>query len=196
MRVYILIIAVLLTSYACNEKAQNNTQNEEITVESLKTSIKEMDDSLHAMMEKAKASDDYKMNRVAYHEAINRNKKFYETFPKDPYSETALNKIAALYFQLNIESESVKWRDTLLHNYPETPNKIGVLELQMNYYDYNEYDPEKIKFYANQLLAIENLPESKREQYEFRLEHIDKTFEELIEFQMENNENETDVKPK
>lgn len=183
MKKIVFILSVLTVFTACNSNEEVNEQPEEITVESQKAAIVEMDDSLHAMMIEAVESPDYKMNRVAYHEAINRNKEFYKLFPENEYSETAIGKIAGLYLQLNIEQEAVKWRDTLLLNYPNTKDKIGLLELQMNYYDFNEYTPEKIKFYAEQLLAIENLSEEKREQYEFRLAHIDKTFEELIELQ-------------
>ena len=194
MKKLIFILGVVMTTVACTNQAKDTDTKEEMTIEGLKSSIKEMDDSLMLLMEQAVKSSDYKMNRVAYHEAINRNKDFYYNFPEDPYAETALSKIAALYLQLNVESESVKWRDTLLTKYPNTQDKIGLLELQMNYYDFNEYNQEKIKLYANQLLAIENLPAEKREQYEFRLKHIDKTFEELIELQMtdENDQVQTE----
>jgi hypothetical protein len=184
MKKVIFVFGILLTFFACTNNQENEVK-EEVTIEGLKSSIKEMDDSLMVLMEEAVKSPEYKMNRVAYHEAINRNKEFYTQFPNDAYAEVALDKIAALYLQLNVESESVKWRDTLLNKYPNTKNKIGLLELQMNYYDFNENNPEKIKYYANQLLAIDNLSEERREQYEFRLKHIDKTFEELIELQIE-----------
>ncbi|RYM35839.1 hypothetical protein ERX46_02255 [Brumimicrobium glaciale] len=185
MKKIIYVFSVLIVFASCNSNNEEvKEEKEEMTVESMKASIKEMDDSLKVMMDEAIKSPEYKMNRVAYHEAINRNKDFYQTFPNDPYAEKALGKIAGIYLQLNIEEEAVKWRDTLLNNYPNTEDKIGLLELQMNYYDYNMNNKEKIKHYANRLLAIENLSEEKREQYEFRLEHIDKSFEELIELQI------------
>ena len=193
MKKIVFIFGILLTFAACNNQEVKSDIKEEVTIEGLKSSIKEMDDSLMVLMEEAVKSPNYQMNRVAYHEAINRNKDFYYNFPKDPYAETALSKIAALYLQLNVESESAKWRDTLLTQFPNTKDKMGVLELQMNYYDFNEHNPEKIKFYANQLLAIENLSDEKREQYEFRLKHIDKTFEELIELQMSDENNQVQI---
>lgn len=184
MKKIIYIFSLLTIFTSCNSNSEEVNVEEEVTIEGLKASIKEMDDSLKVMMEEAVKSPDYKMNRVAYHEAINRNKDFYTFFPNDPYAETALGKIAGLYLQIDVEEEAVKWRDTLLNNYPNTKDKAGLLELQMNYYDYNAYNPEKIKYYLDQLLAIENLSEEKREQYEFRLKHIDKSFEELIELQI------------
>lgn len=185
MKKIIYIFSLLTVFAACNSKTEEvKEEKAEITVEGLKASIKEMDDSLQILMTEGMKSQNYKMNKVAYHEAINRNKDFYTLFPDNNYSETAIGKVAALYLQLNVEEEAVKWRDTLLTKYPNTKDKIGLLELQMNYYDFNQYDPEKIKYYAERLLAIENLPAEKREQYEFRLAHIDKTFNELIELQL------------
>src|SRR5690554_8060270 len=192
MKKIFFVLITAMTFVACNN-TQEESAKEEFTIEGLKASIKEMDDSLMVLMEAAVKSEDYKMNRVAYHEAINRNKDFYFNFPNDPFAETALSKIAALYLQINVESESVKWRDTLLTKFPNTEDKIGLLELQMNYYDFNEHNPEKIKYYADQLLAIENLSEERREQYEFRLKHLDKTFEELIELQMSENEDQVET---
>ncbi|WP_107037221.1 hypothetical protein [Brumimicrobium mesophilum] len=189
--VYILSLLTIFT--ACNSNEEVKTETEEITVDWMKASIKEMDDSLQFMMKEAMNSPSFKMNKVAYHEAINRNKEFYSLFPENDYSETAIGKVAGLYLQLNVEKEAVKWRDTLLMKYPNTKDKVGLLELQMNYYDHNDYNPEKIKHYADRLLAIENLPEEKREQYEFRLQHIDKTFEELIDFQIKENFENIDI---
>lgn len=185
MKKIIYIFSLLLVFTSCNSNTEEvKIEKEEVTVESLKASIQEMDDSLKLLMDEAVKSPTYKMNKVAYLEAINRNKDFYQNFPEDPYAEKALSKIAALYLQIGVEEEAVKWRDTLLNNYPNTEDKIGLLELQMNYYDYNQYNKEKIQHYADRLLAIENLSDEKREQYEFRLEHIDKSFEELIELQI------------
>lgn len=177
------LITLIASCGSEQTEATQDQQKEEVTVEGLKSSIKEMDDSLKTMYTQAAKTNDYKINKVAFHEAINRNKAFYEHFPNDEFAETAVDKIAALYLQINVESEAAKWRDTLISNFPITKEKIGILELQLNYYDYNDYKPEKIKHYANLLLDIEGLPEEKREAYEFRLKHIDKTFEELIEMQ-------------
>jgi len=193
MKKVIYILSLLTVFAACNNTEVVQEEKEEITVDGLKASIKVMDDSLHRMMKDALNSPNYKMNKVAYHEAINRNKDFYYNFPDNDYSEIALGKIAGLYLQLNVEKEAVKWRDTLLAKYPNTKDKIGLLELQMNYYDHNDYNPEKIKHYADRLLAIENLSPGRREQYEFRLKHIDKTFEELIELQIKENFENVDI---
>lgn len=184
MKNLILIFGLAAVFLSCNN---TNDKNKAKTVEDLKASIKEMDDSLNVLTDKVMQTSDFNIDKAVYYEAINRNKEFYFNFPKDPYSEVALEKIASMFLQLNQEDRAVKWRDTLLVKYPNTKSKIDLLELQMSYYDFNEYNPEKFKFYAQQLFAIKDLPMEKRERWEFRLEHIDLTFEQLIEFQANQN---------
>lgn len=188
---YFTIGSILLLVAACSDNAEKSVEQ---TPENLLNSIQEMDDSLHALVDKRMRVDTFKIDKLVYHEAINRNKVFYKTYPDHEKAEQSLEKIASMYLQIGVESEAAKWRDSLLINYPENENKIGILEMQMNYYDYDNYDPEKIKYYANQLLELENLPEGKKEDYEFRLKHIDKTFEELIKIRMQESDTLTSVK--
>jgi hypothetical protein len=58
--------------------------------------------------------------------------------------------------------------------------------MQMSYYDFDNHDKEKLEYYLNELLSLENLTEQQREDYEFRLKHIDKTHSELME--LHNND--------
>lgn len=185
MKNVIFILGLSLVIISCNSTKNNNKKE---TVEGLKTSIKKINDSLNVLMEQGIKSSNFKINRPVYYEAINRNKDFYFHFPNDPYAENALQNIASMFLQLNQEDSAVKWRDTLLTKYPNTKDKMGLLELQMSYYDYNDYNPKKIKYYVNKLLAIKDLPKEKREQFEFRLKHIDLTFNQLIELQEKLNE--------
>lgn len=188
MKNLIFILGISVVFLSCTASKDNNKEE---SVEGLKASIKEMDDSLNVLVEKVMTTSDFKINRAVYYEAINRNKDFYFHFPKDPYAEVALEKIASMFLQLNQEDRAVKWRDTLLTKYPNTKDKIGLLELQMSYYDYNEHNPEKYKYYAHQYLAIKDLPKEKRESCEFRLKHIDLTFDQLIELKAKDSEDST-----
>lgn len=187
MKTWIIITLCfsLLILMACNESQEIS---DEMTPESLLNSIEEMDDSLHALVDKRMRVDTFEIDKLVYHEAINRNKEFYSSFPNHEKAEQSLEKIASMYLQIGVESEAAKWRDSILINYSENENKIGILEMQMNYYDYDNYNPEKIRFYAQQLLGIKNLPEGKKEDYEFRLKHIDKTFDELILIRMQESD--------
>lgn len=185
----ILVMVPFLTLISCGSKDEDKDQSDskdEVTVESLKGDIVEIDDSLEMLTKKKMKEPDFKIDRLVYHEGINRNKKFFETFPEDKYAKTALEKIASLYFQLQIEGEAAKWRDSILLHYPKTESKITLLEMQMSYYDYDNYNQEKLEYYLNQLLEIDDLSDEKKKDYEFRLEHIDKKHSELI--QLNNND--------
>lgn len=173
-----LLVASILTS--CGDKTESTTSEDEVTAEELKSSIKEIDDSLLMLTKKKMKNPDFKIDRLVYHEGINRNKNFFGKFPEDEYAETALHKIASLYFQLQIEGEAAKWRDSILLHYPNTESKITLLEMQMSYYDYDNHNKEKLEFYLNELLSLENLSEEKKQDYEFRLKHIDKSHSELM----------------
>lgn len=188
MKAKYLILSMLLSAVlvSCGENKEDVTSTDEITVEGLKESIKEIDDSLAMLTKQKMKNPDFKIDRLVYHEGINRNKEFFETFPEDPYAETALEKIASLYFQLQIEGEAAKWRDSILVHYPNNKSKVGLLEMQMSYYDFDNHDKEKLEYYLNELLSLENLTEQQREDYEFRLKHIDKTHAELME--LHNND--------
>lgn len=190
MKKSIYLFSVILFSFtflSCEEntdKGDNNEEVAEVTPESLKESIKEMDDSLQVLFEKRMQEADFKIDRLVYHEAINRNKSFFENFPKHEFAPKAVEKIASMYLQLNIEGEAVKWRDTILYNYPDFENKISILELQKSYYDnFDTYEPEKIEFYCEEMLKVEGISEEKKEEIKFRLEHIDLSFKELIKLQ-------------
>jgi predicted small secreted protein len=184
----ILFIIPVLASYACTnyEDSDQKTSMNIVTVEELKKDIIAIDDSLMMLTKKKMKNPNFKIDRLVYHEGINRNKKFFELFPENEYTKTALEKIASLYFQLQIEEEAAKWRDSIFLYYPNTESKIGLLEMQMSYYDYDNYNREKLEYYLKKLLNIENLSEEKKKDYEFRLKHIDKKHSELIE--MHNND--------
>ncbi len=187
----LIVCSSLLIISACSE---SKDETEEQTPEGMLNSIKEMDDSLKVLVEKRMSIDTFVIDKIVYHEAINRNKAFYKEYPEHEKAEKSLEKIASMYLQIGVDSEAAKWRDSILINYPENENKIGILEMQMNYYDFDNYNPDKIKYYTEKLLAIETLPEGKREDYEFRLQHLDKTFDELIMIRMQENDSVSEVK--
>ena len=154
MKIKYLILSVLISTFlvSCGDSSNDQTETdsqEEVTVETLKLSIKEIDDSLVMLTKEKMENPDMKIDRMVYHEGINRNKQFFETFPNNPYAEKALEKIASLYFQLQIEGEAAKWRDSILMHYPNNKSKIGLLEMQMSYYDFNNHNKEKLEYYLN-----------------------------------------------
>lgn len=189
MKKVLVFIVLAFGVMSCSDRQTNK----ELTVEGLKTDIQQIDDSLKMLYDKARETENFNIAHEVYFEAIARNKSFYEHFPNDEFAETALNKIAAMYFQLNMEGEASKWRDTLLNKFPTTKNKATLMELQMSYYGNDEsFSQEMIEYYGNELLKLDGLSEEKKEEIKFRIAHSDKTFMQLIEYQIMNEEGGTD----
>jgi hypothetical protein len=179
-----LFIACILISLVSCENQQNKEDvkiTNEITVQSLKEQIQEIDDSLNVLFEQRMEDDNFEIDRLVYHEGINRCIRFYESFPDDEYAPYSLEKAAGLYDALTISQKASDWRDTLINRYPEYERMLFILEQQKAHYDnFDTYVPEKIKLYINKMLAFEDLPAEKREQLEFRLENIDLNFMDIV----------------
>lgn len=169
-----LLLICLLGSVFIVASCQDSERN------NLRKSIGVIDDSLHIMVQKEMQGKGGSFDPSLYQKSIDANLSFYKKFPSDAYADKALHKIAASYRQLGKAEKAAEWRDTLLSKFPNTYHKIGLLELQMNYYDFNRYTPKKIEYYIEKLLAIDKLPPEKRKQYEFRLKHVNLTFQQLI----------------
>lgn len=184
MKKYI-IIALLFVATACTDTDDN--KKEEVTVSSLKERISIMDDSLAVLTTDFLEGNIEKIDRLVYHEAINRSIDFYNHFPENEYAPYALEKVSSMYMALKIEEKAADWRDTILVNYPDFDRVLDILELQKAYYDgYDSYNKEKVEEYIERMLEHDKLSNEKRSDLEYRLEYIDKSFKELI--QMSNPE--------
>lgn len=176
----ILSASFIISCGQGSDKAEKSEKEDDVTVKSLKSDIKEIDDSLSVLIKKRLEEDDFKIDRLVYHEGINRSIKFYETFPDDDFAPYALEKVASLYDALQISQKSADWRDTIIVNYPEFDRRLDILELQKAHYDnFETYEPEKIEHYIELMLEMD-IPDKKREDLEYRLEHIDLTFLEMV----------------
>ena len=174
----ILFLALIISS--CTSSPVEDS-SEEVTVESLKAAIQEIDDSLYILMEKALETDGYEIDRLVYHEGANRGIEFYKNFPDDEYAPYALDKVIGMYWALNIEPKTVEWLDTLITKYPQYPGLMGALERQKSVYDsFDAYNAEKIEYYTKLMLDRDDLSPEKRADFELRLEHLDKSFDEFI----------------
>ena len=177
---YSLIIGLVLVLNACGGEKKKSLIEEEVTVERLKAEIKEIDDSLSVLIKRRIEEDDFKIDRLVYHEGINRSVKFFETFPEDEFAPYALEKVASLYDALQISQKSAEWRDSIIINYPDFDRRLDILELQKAHYDnFDNHEPEKIEEVINLMLQMD-LPNDKREDLEFRLKHIDLNFMDIV----------------
>jgi len=176
---YLALFSALLVGACTTSEAESST--EEITVETLKKSIQEIDDSLRVLMEQVLKTDDLEIDRLVYHEGANRGIEFYKNFPDDDYAPYALDKVIGMYWALNIEPKTVEWLDTLITKYPDYPGIMGALERQKSVYDsFDAYNAEKIEYYTKLMLDRNDLSPEKRADFELRLLHIDKQFDEFI----------------
>lgn len=176
----LFLTVFIITSCGESDKKDKLEKESEATVESLKSDIKEIDDSLSVLIKKRLEEDDFKIDRLVYHEGINRSIKFYETFPEDEFAPYALEKVASLYDALQIGQKSADWRDTIIINYPDFDRRLDILELQKAHYDnFDTYEPGKIKHYVELMLEMD-IPDKKREDLKYRLENIDLTFLEMV----------------
>lgn len=178
---YILFFVPLLSLYSCGERnASEQDVKEKITPELLIAEVQIMEDSINNLFEQFLTGEIEEIDRLVYHEAINRNLAFYKTFPAHEFAAKSVDNAAGMYMALQIEPKARDWRDTLIFRYPDFKGRKMAIELQISYYDIDDYQPELLEKYIHLLLAEKGLTEDKKEQLMFRLQHIDLDYKELL----------------
>ena len=82
---------------------------------------------------------------------------------------------------------AAKYADTLIENYPNYPNRLLVIESQYTNYDMfiQPRDQEKARYYLEMLLKEDKkMDKQTRADFEYRLEYMDLTIEQLMERNM------------
>lgn len=181
LSMYVLALGlVLMNSCGTSDKDE---EGKEGRVE-LKNKIKEMEDSIRDLQ--ANLPQTKTIPNLTHFELINRLLDYYHAYPEDDYAAECLDKVHMKYSGMNILTRAVQYADTLLEKYPNYINRAMVLESQGSSYDIMvPRDTAKIRYYYTKLLK-ENpkMDREKREGIKFRLRHLDKTFEEFIDFQI------------
>ena len=169
--------------YACGGGLKVDEEGKVGRVE-LKSRIKEMEDSIRDLQ--ANLPQTKTIPNLTHFELINRLLDYYHAYPEDDYAAECLDKVHMKYAGLNILTRAVQYADTLLQKYPKYINRAMVLESQGSSYEFIEpRDTAKIRYYYTKLLK-ENpkMDREKREGLKLRLRHLDLTFEEFIDYQM------------
>lgn len=169
--------------YACGGGLKVDEEGKVGRVE-LKSRIKEMEDSIRDLQ--ANLPQTKTIPNLTHFELINRLLDYYHAYPEDDYAAECLDKVHMKYAGLNILTRAVQYADTLLQKYPNYINRAMVLESQGSSYEFIEpRDTAKIRYYYTKLLK-ENpkMDREKREGLKLRLRHLDLTFEEFIDYQM------------
>jgi hypothetical protein len=173
------IICIALIAFACGSKTNSEKK---LDVVEMKKELALVDDSLKQEFQDAK-----KNNRMVSGDKMARTiaayLKFYRAFPKDDYAPFCLDKIQGLHMQNNNIHLSLAYSDTLLEKYPSYENRFVILESQGANYDvFEEYRDTNLvrKYYTLLLKEHKKITAEKRTDIQYRLDHLNLTFEELI----------------
>lgn len=166
-------LAVLLT--ACSGGAAKET----VTKEALVQEVTVFEDSLKRNLIPA-GSREVTINYAEKCLAVYRN------FPKSKEAPKYLDKAHVILSSNGLHGLAVLYADTLINKYPTYKNRPMVLQSLASAYDLFIIPRKKelvVKYYKMLLKENPNLPKEERENVQFRLDNIDKTFEELIDLQ-------------
>lgn len=171
-RVCILASAILLGVMSSCKTEQSN----EVSKESLKASIKSMEDSITSLQ---KLNGDSKIPSLTSLELINRLTTYYRYFPKDDYSAECLFKVHIKFSDLQAYSKSVAYGDTILTQFPKFINKDFLLESIIFSYEalILPRDTIKLKTYYQAYIAEPNFDQSKKKDFKKRLKYMNLDFD-------------------
>lgn len=172
---YILLpLAFLLFLFSCgNDSATSEMSSEQLKVQELESEITELSKGQYTVEE---------MNSKR-RELIEALDGLYHAKISDSISAQSLDKMHLSYSAMHDYVNAAHIADTLIFNYPDYPNRELVLESQANNYDMFilPRNKNKVKYYLELLLdEYPDMDEERKEGFEYRLQNIDLTMEELI----------------
>lgn len=170
----------LLALAALMASCGGNGPKDQVTIGEMEQQVKALEDSL----KKGLIDPDKGQNVEArYAESCLR---IYRAFPNSKEAPKYLDKAHMIYSSAGSHGLAVRYADTLIRKYPKYENRPMVLLSLASAYDMFIVPRNKFlveKYYRLLLTENPNLPEEEREGYEFRLKHIDLTYDELIDLQ-------------
>ena len=175
----LFFIGVLFFSLLISCTGSKSSKNE-AEIENLKEIIVQKEDSLSQLQKENKP-----IPRDKHFELIQSLNDFYLAFPKDKYAPVCLDKIQMSYSGLGVYHRAIEYADILIKKYPNYINRPMILESQASNYDIFQQprDTVKVKYYYELLLKENpNLDKDKKEGITMRLQHLNLTFDEYIDF--------------
>lgn len=169
------IIGLMVTLVACS----GGEEKETITKESLVKEISLFEDSLKRNLIPSG-------NRTTTIDYAEKCLAVYRNYPKSKEAPKYLDKAHVILSSNGLHGLAVLYADTLINKYPNYKNRPMVLQSLASAYDLFIIPRKKelvFKYYNMLLKENPNLPKEERETVQFRLDNIDKSFEELIELQ-------------
>lgn len=173
----ICVVGMLLLLVACGG-APADKKGEKPTKEQLVQEVKSFEDSIKKRLvpEGSKTVMQYSDKCLAV----------YRNYPKSKEAPAYLDKAHIILSGSGNHHLAVLYADTLIRKYPMYDNRPMVLQSLASAYDMFIIPRKKelvIKYYKLLLKENPKMSKEERENIEFRLKHIDKTFDELIEMQ-------------
>ncbi len=174
MRTIVCFVSLMLLSlmYSCKDSNATASETKPLTKESLRASIKEMEDSLSSSSNSTLSGAAYNLSQL---ELINRLTAYYRNYPEDPYSADCLFKVQMVYSGLNAHRQSIAYGDSLLMKFPSYKNKYLVIESNIAALDVflEPRDTSEIHRYYNMLLNDNAYPSAKKLEIRRRLKHLE-----------------------
>lgn len=166
--------ALLAITAACsgNDAAKGGAK------EALIESVKQFEDSLKLNTTSAVTSQAVAMQYVE------KCLQVYRSYPKSEEAPAYLDKAHLILSGSGMFRLAAQYGDTLIRKYPAYKNRPLVLQSLASAYDMSIVPRRKDlvrKYYTMLLKENPNLPAEERESIQYRLDHIDLTFEEIVQ---------------
>jgi len=176
----LVAFSALLMTLAVSSCAESAKEKEVVTVEQKEEQVKMLEDSLKKGLidPRTQANVD-----VRYAESCLG---VYRAARKSEKAPAYLDKAHMIYSSSGMHRLAVMYADTLIQQYPNYKNRPMVLLSLASAYDMFILPRRKDlvkKYYEMLLTENPDLPKDEADGYRFRLENIDKTYDELIDLQ-------------
>lgn len=173
---------MLLALTACGgEKAAKSNNNDgRPAQDELKTTIRQMDDSLKVQYGRIMDGKAERIPDESIDQAINAHLAFYHYYPEDAYAAECLDKVHQLYMQQKAYLKSVNTCDTLIAKYPSYKNMHEVLLDAASTYDYMLRDTVNARKYYEKLLKSKKIDKNTKQAVQYRMNHMHLSLEEMI----------------
>jgi tetratricopeptide (TPR) repeat protein len=163
--------ALLIMTASCSDNKEEKSR------EALIEEVERFEDSLKLNTTTAASGSEISMRYAEKCLAV------YREYPKSEEAPAYLDKAHLILSSAGMYRLAAQYGDTLIRKYPAYENRPMVLQNLASAYDMSIVPRRKDlveKYYRLLLKENKNLPAEERESIQYRLDHIDLTFEELI----------------
>ena len=187
MKQFFVAFTLIVGLTSCESGGGQAEKEAKPSKEALVANVKALEDSL-----KATSSDLLAPNRDVMNRYADNCLAVYRNYPKSQEAPQYLDKAHVILSSAGLHGSAVMYADTLIRKYPHYKNRPMVLQSLASSYDLfiRPRKKEMVKYYYELLLKEDNgLTNEEKEQIRFRIDHVDLTFDQLLELQMQQADN-------